>query len=73
MWLLALRKLYEAEVAEATAIIDTFLQKSVGVADHDSFMKTLKQNFDKMIHAKSAIAELDKLGEQSLKEKKDKK
>ena len=38
-----------------------------------TFMKTLKENFDKMIHAKSAIAELDKLGEQSLKEKKDKK
>ena len=73
MWLLALRKLYEAEVAETTAIIDTFLQKSVGVADHDNFMKTLKLNFDKMIHAKSAIAELDKLGEQSIKDKKDKK
>ena len=73
MWLLALRKVYEAEVAETTAIIDTFLQKSVGVADHDNFIKTLKSNFDKMIHAKSAIAELDKLGEQSLKEKKDKK
>ena len=56
MWLLALRKLYEAEVAEATAIIDTFLQKSVGVADHDNFMKTLKSNFDKMIHAKSSIS-----------------
>ncbi len=73
MWLLALRKIYEAEVAETTAIIDTFLQKSVGVADHDNFMKTLKLNFDKMIHAKSAIAELDKLGEQSIKDKKDKK
>jgi|TARA_R100001510_G_C7655668_1_gene214967 hypothetical protein len=73
MWLLALRKVYEAEVAETTAIIDTFLQKSVGVADHDNFMKTLKLNFDKMIHAKSAIAELDKLGEQSIKDKKDKK
>ena len=44
----ALRKLYEAEVAEATAIIDTFLQNSVGVADHDSFIKTLKENFDKL-------------------------
>ena len=73
MWLLALRKVYEAEVAETTAIIDTFLQKSVGVADHDNFMKILKLNFDKMIHAKSAIAELDKLGEQSIKDKKDKK
>ena len=32
-------------------------------------MKTLKENFDKMIHAKSAIAELDKLAETASKEK----
>ena len=31
MFLLALRKQYEADVAEATAVIDTFLQKAVGV------------------------------------------
>ena len=35
MWLIALRKVYEAEVAESTAIIDTFLKNSVGVADHE--------------------------------------
>ena len=71
MWLLALRKLYDAEVAESTAVIDTFLQKSVGVADHDNFMKTLKINFDKLVHAKSAISEIDKLTEASLKKEKD--
>ena len=42
MWLVALRKLYDAEVAESTAVIDTFLKNSVGVADHDNFMKTVK-------------------------------
>ena len=59
MWLTVLRKLYEAEQSEATAVIDTFLQKSVGVADHDNFVKTLKTNFDKLVHAKHAIEELD--------------
>ena len=46
MWLSALKRLYEAEVAEHTAVIDTFLQK-VGVADHDDFIKVLKSRFDK--------------------------
>ena len=59
MWLSALKKLYEAEVAEHTAVIDTFLQKSVGVADHDDFIKVLKSRFDKLVHAKHAISELD--------------
>jgi hypothetical protein len=71
MWIIALRKLYEAEVAESTAVIDTFLQKAVGVADHDNFIKTLKTQFDKLVHAKSAIFELDKITEKTLKEKKD--
>ena len=42
MWLLALRKLYEAEQLEHTAVIDTFLQNTVGVADHDNILKVLK-------------------------------
>ena len=37
-------------VAEHTAVIDTFLQKSLGVADHDDFI--LKSRFDKLVHAK---------------------
>ena len=51
MWLIALRKLYDAEVAESTAVIDTFLKNSVGVADHDNFMKTIKSQSDKLLHA----------------------
>ena len=61
MWLVALRKLYDAEVAESTAVIDTFLKNSVGVADHDNFMKTIKSQFDKLVHAKHAISEIDKI------------
>ena len=59
MWLGVLKKIYEAEQSEASAVIDTFLQKSVGVADHDNFVKTLKTNFDKLVHAKHAIEELN--------------
>ena len=59
MFLLALKRSYEADAAEATAVIDTFLQKPVGVADHDNFLKILKTNFDKLIHAKHAISEID--------------
>ena len=72
MFLLALRKQYEADVAEATAVIDTFLQKAVGVADHDNFMKSLRTNFDKLVHAKHAISEIDEIIKNS-KETNDKK
>ncbi len=65
MFLLALRKQYEADVAEATAVIDTFLQKAVGVADHDNFMKSLRTNFDKLVHAKHAISEIDEITKNS--------
>ena len=72
MWLVALRKVYDAEVAESTAVIDTFLKNSVGVADHDNFMKSLRTNFDKLVHAKHAISEIDEITKNS-KETNDKK
>ncbi len=72
MWLAVLKKIYEAEQSEASAVIDTFLQKSVGVADHDNFVKTLKTNFDKLVHAKHAIVEIDDIIKNS-KETNDKK
>tara|TARA_R100000329_G_scaffold2956_1_gene4455 strand:- start:2939 stop:3166 length:228 start_codon:yes stop_codon:yes gene_type:complete len=73
MWLTALKRLYEAKVAENTAVIDTFLQKSVGVADHDDFMKTLKSRFDKLVHAKHAIDEIDNIVKQTSKPEEKKK
>ena len=69
MWLIALRKLYDAEVAESTAVIDTFLKNSVGVADHDNFMKTIKSQFDKLVHAKHAISEIDNIVKTQTKKK----
>ena len=69
MWLVALRKVYDAEVAESTAVIDTFLKNSVGVADHDNFMKIIKSQFDKLVHAKHAISEIDNIVETQTKKK----
>ena len=73
MWLTALKRLYEAKVAENTAVIDTFLQKSVGVADHDDFMKTLKSRFDELVNVKLAIDEIDNIVKQTNKPEEKKK
>ena len=45
MWLLALRKLYQAQQLEHTAVIETFLQNTEGVGDHDNNLKVLKKHF----------------------------
>ena len=52
-------KIHQDDIIENNNRIDTFLQKSVGVADHDDFIKVLKSRFDKLVHAKHAISELD--------------
>jgi len=73
MFLLALKKKYEAEEAEHTAVVDTFLQKSIGVADHDNFMQILKERFDKLTHVKCCLKSLndiiDKANEGMVNEK----
>ena len=37
------------------SIFETFLQNSVGVADHDKFMSILKDRVDKLSHAKDSL------------------
>lgn len=64
-WLHALKKRYEADEAEHTATIDTFLQNPVGVADHDKFMDILKDRFDKRTHAKCCLKQIDDIVEKS--------
>lgn len=72
MFLFALKKKYEAEEAEHTAVIDTFLQNPVGVADHDKFMDILKERFDKRTHARCCLKDIDDILEKA-KQPKDKK
>ena len=53
-WLIALQKQYEADIAEHTAVLKTFVNNSVGVADHDKFMSILKDRVNKLSHAKDS-------------------
>ena len=54
-WLIALQKQYEADIAEHTAVLKTFVNNSVGVADHNKFMSILKDRVNKLSHAKDSL------------------
>jgi len=66
MLLFALKKSYEADEAEHTAVIDTFLQKSIGVADHDNFMDTLKDRFNALTHTKCCLKTIKDIEEKAV-------
>ena len=57
----ALLKLYEARIAEHTAIIDIYLQKPVGIGDHDNILKVIDERFEKLTCAKHCKEELEKI------------
>ena len=59
--LLALKKLYEARIAEHTSIIDIYLQKPVGIGDHDNLLKVIDERFEKLTCAKHCLEELEKI------------
>ena len=42
MFLYALKKKYEAEIAEHTSVVDTYLKNPVGIPDHDKILETIK-------------------------------
>jgi hypothetical protein len=57
----ALLKLYEARIAEHTSIIDIYLQKSVGIGDHDNILKVIDERFEKLTCAIHCKEELEKI------------
>lgn len=59
--LLALKKLYEARIAEHSSIIDIYLQKPVGIGEHDDLLKVLDERFQKLTCAKHNLEELEKI------------
>ena len=61
MLLHALKKSYEADVAEHSAVIDIYLQKPVGIGDHDKLLEVVKDRFNKLTCAKHSLDELDKI------------
>ena len=74
MFLYALKKKYEAEIAEHTSVVDTYLKNPVGVPDHDNILETIKNRYDKLTVSTLALKNinelLDKANEEVSKNKK---
>ena len=74
MFLYALKKKYEAEIAEHTSVVDTYLKNPVGIPDHDKILETIKNRYDKLTISTLALKNinelLDKANEEVSKDKK---
>jgi len=74
MFLYALKKKYEAEIAEHTSVVDTYLKNPVGIPDHDKILETIKNRYDKLTVSNLALKNinelLDKANEEVSKNKK---
>ena len=74
MFLYALKKKYEAEIAEHTSVVDTYLKNPVGIPDHDNILETIKKRYDKLTVSTLALKNinelLDKANEEVSKDKK---
>ena len=74
MFLYALKKKYEAEIAEHTSVVDTYLKNPVGIPDHDKILETIKNRYDKLTVSTLALKNinelLDKANEEVSKDKK---
>jgi len=74
MFLYALKKKYEAEIAEHTSVVDTYLKNPVGIPDHDNILETIKKRYDKLTVSTLALKNinelLDKANEEVSKNKK---
>ena len=74
MFLYALKKKYEAEIAEHSSVVDTYLKNPVGIPDHDNILETIKKRYDKLTVSTLALKNinelLDKANEEATKNKK---
>ena len=74
MFLYALKKKYEAEIAEHSSVVDTYLKNPVGIPDHDNILGTIKNRYDKLTISNLALKNindlLDKANEEATKNKK---
>ena len=74
MFLYALKKKYEAEIAEHTSVVDTYLKNPVGIPDHDNILETIKKRYDRLTISTLALKNinelLDKANEEVSKNKK---
>ena len=61
MFLYALKKKYEAEIAEHTSVVDTYLKNPVGIPDHDKILETIKNRYDKLTVSTLALKNINEL------------
>ena len=59
--LIALKKLYEARIAEHSSVIDIYLQKPVGIGEHDKLLEILDERFQKLTCAKDNLKKLEEI------------
>ena len=58
--IIALRKMYEAEIAHARANIDVYLSSPVGIGEHPDLVSAVDEQIDKMAHAEDKLEILKK-------------
>ncbi len=55
----ALRSKYEAEIAEADAIANIYLENSVGIGEHPQHLEEVNKQVEKIANAKEQLDVLD--------------
>ena len=55
----ALRARYEAEIAEADATANIYLENSVGIGEHPQHLEEVNKQIDKIANAKEKLEVLD--------------
>ena len=55
----ALRAKYEAEIAEADATANIYLENSVGIGDHPQHLEEVNKQIEKIANAKEKLEVLD--------------
>ena len=65
MFLYALKKKYEADIAEHTSVIDTYLKNPVGIGDHDNILDVVKKRYDRLTLSQLALKSIDELLEKA--------
>ena len=55
----ALKKRYEAQVAEGIAIVNIYLNNSVGIGEHPQHLQEIDKLLGKIGHAKEKLEQLE--------------
>ena len=58
--IIALRKMYESEIAHAQANIEVYLNSPVGIGEHPDLVSAVDDQIDKMAHAEDKLEILKK-------------